>query len=237
MISFFLDNPFATVRMAREDFLDLLGTCLHRMEGQNDAGRYAALIGALKPHHAAYGTLLARQRNFLVERHGEVRSVTEVLADATAFATKVLHKEAAYHLGEKSAEYELLFPKGRTEFHQLTTLNAAEILEVLTDQVTALQPRLGPQAAALVAQAAALEDALDAAATAKGQKEGEVQGASTREGKLRVEAARQLKLNLLQQCTLHVDEPELVKALYDPKFLNWNVVKEKKETGEVPPVG
>ena len=229
MILAFFNNPFLSAEMSREDFLDLLGTSLHRMEGQNDGGRYDSLIAALRPHHDTYGTLLTRQRNFLLARHGEVRSVTEILADAATFATQDMYKEAAYHLGEGTPDYELLFPQGRTEYHRLTTTNAAQTLESLTDQVDALQARLGPKAAALLTRATALEDELDAAATTKGQKEGEVQGASTREKKLRAEACRQLKLNLLSQLTLHLDDDEQVKALYDPKFLNWNVNRGKKK--------
>lgn len=232
MIHHFLDNPMGNVRMAREDFLDLLGTSLHLMIGQNDGGRYDALIAALQPHHDAYGTLMARQRQFLIDRHGKVRTVGEVLADAEDFATKTLHKEAAYHLGEGSGDYEKLFPKGRTEFHRLTNTNAATKLETLTDEIEKLKVQLGPKAEELLTQAAALEDELDAAATAKGQHEGEVQGASTREKKLRAAAARQLKLNLLDQCKMHIDDNDQVRALYDPKFLNWHVKPaEKKSSG------
>lgn len=50
-----------------------------------------------------------------------------------------------------------------------------------------------------------------------------MQGASARKKKLRAEAARQLKLNLLAQYTIHIDEPDLVKALYAPKYINWHI--------------
>lgn len=229
MIHNFLDNTFANPKLPRQEFEDLISTCLHRMEGQNEGGRYNALISDLQPHVTVYGDLMARQRQFLIDRHGKVRTVTEVLDAATAFATKALHQEAAYHLGEGSADYETLFPKGRTEFHNMTQATAPTILETLTDNIETLQAKLGPKAADLLTQAAALEDELDAAATAKGQQQGEVQGASAREKKLRAAAARQLKLNLLEQCILHIDEPDLVKALYAPKFLNWHANRNAKK--------
>lgn len=234
MILQFLNNTFLNAEMSRVDFLDLLGTCKHLLEGQNDQGRYDQQIAALDPHHTAYGSLLARQRESLIARHGQVRTVGEVLDDATEFATKTLQKEAAYHLGKGTAGYEALYPQGLTEYHKLTNTNAASILEVLTDQISNLQASLGPLAADLLKKATQLEDELDAAATAKGQKEGEVQGVSTREKKLRAAAARQLKLNLLDQCAMHIDDPEQVLALYDPKFLNWHAQPAEKKSSKNP---
>lgn len=229
MILNFLENTFLNAEMSRADFLDLIGTSLHLMEGQNENGRYDAQISALRPHHDAYSTLLARQRQSLIARHGQVRTVGQVIDDAIEFATKTLHKEAAYHLGENSIAYGALFPNGRTEFHKLTNINAASVLETLTDEIEGHRGELGPKADELLTKAGELEDELDAAATAKGQHEGEVQGASTREKKLRAAAARQLKLNLLDQCKMHIDDNDQVRALYDPKFLNWHAKPAEKK--------
>jgi hypothetical protein len=52
----------------------------------------------------------------------------------------------------------------------------------------------------------------------KDQRKGAVQDDSQQEKKLRQAAARQLKINLLAQLTLHIDAPKQVRALYDPRI-------------------
>jgi len=71
---------------------------------------------------------------------------------------------------------------------------------------------------ALGTRAAELKQAYKDARKDQGESKGEVQDDSKEEKKLRKPAARQLKLNLLDQVKMHIDEPERVKSLYDQKI-------------------
>ena len=68
------------------------------------------------------------------------------------------------------------------------------------------------------ALAALSKQAYQAVCQTQGASKGEVQGDNKAEKALRKAGARQLKLNLLDRVKLHIDEPDTVRALYDPKI-------------------
>jgi len=71
---------------------------------------------------------------------------------------------------------------------------------------------------ALPARVTQFEQEYPDAREAQGESKGEVQDDSKQEKKRRKAAARQLKLNLLDQIKLHNDKPERVCALYGPRI-------------------
>jgi hypothetical protein len=212
----FLKNHFTNKKIAREDFRDLLHGTLTRMAGQNASGTYTKLIAALQPHHDAYAAFLAEQDEALAARYGDTDAVAKILADFKAWAKTDLLVDVPYVFSRTRPNPQALtefLPRGRKEYSGATLLTLPTLLQRVADLTAAHAADLGP---ALAARAAALQQAYAAARTSQGQRKGAVQDDSKQEKKLRQAAARQLKLNLLAQLTLHIDAPEEVRALYDP---------------------
>lgn len=214
----YLKNPFLNKSLAREDFRDLMADTLDRMSGQNQSGQYTAMMAALQPHHAAYAAFLGTQDENVGARLGKTDTVDTQLAAFKAFAKKELLVDVEYLFGRKTPNPEALaafLPKGRAEYSGVTRLTLPTLLLRVADLTERYRPELGPE---LAARAAALQAAYLAARKTQGESKGAVQGDSKQEKSLRKAAARQLKLNLLDQVKLHLDEPDAVKALYDPKI-------------------
>jgi len=214
----FLKNPFSTKKMAREDFRGLMASNLSRMTGQNTTGLYTSQIAALQPHHDAYAAFLGDQDVNLGERLGNTDVVEKLLADFKLFAKKELLVDVAYIFGRKSPNEKALtafLPKGRSEYSGATLLTLPTLLDRAVTLTATYQDALGKE---LTKKAADFKQAYDDDRKLQGESKGAVQGDSKTEKKLRKAAARQLKLNLLDQLKLHIDEPDTVKALYDPRI-------------------
>lgn len=211
----FLKNPFATKNLAREDFRDLMADNLALMSGQNKAGQYTAMIAALKPLHEAYAAFLGSQDVAIGARLGNTDAVEKVRAEFKEFAKKELLVDVAYVFGRQAPNPQALaefLPKGRSEYSSAT-------LPTLLDRVATLTTTYKADLSkALVDRAAQFQQAYQAARDQQGESKGAVQGDSKEEKKLRKAAARQLKLNLLDQLSLHIDAPDDVQALYNPKI-------------------
>lgn len=217
MFSPFLKNPFYSKNLGRKNFLDLLDGSLSRMTGQNQTGQYTAMIGALRPHRDAYAAFLGTQDANLGGRLGSTDAVEKLLAEFKLFAQKELLVDVAYVFGRQKpdpAALTLFLPRGRKEYSGASLLTLPTLLDRAAALTAAYKGDLGT---ALAARAAELKQAYQAARQAQGESKGEVQGDSKAEKALRKAAARQLKLNLLDQVKLHIDEPDAVRALYDPK--------------------
>ncbi|MBO2008107.1 hypothetical protein [Hymenobacter negativus] len=214
----FLKNPFASKNLAREDFRDLMAGTLTRMAGQNAAGLYTAQIAALQPHHDAYATFLGTQDVNLGQRMGSTDVVNQLLADFRRFAKEELLVDVAYVFGRKTPDAVALaafLPQGRSEYNGVTLLTLPTLLERAATLTATYKDALGKD---LADKAASFKKNYDTDRELQGQSKGAVQGDSKAEKKLRKAAARQLKLNLLEQVKQHIDTPDDVKALYDPKI-------------------
>lgn len=214
----FLKNPFASKNLAREDFRDLLHGHLSRLASQNTGGQYTAMISSLQPHYASYNALLSEQDGAVGTRLGKTDTVDRLLAEFKAFVKDELLVEAEYVFKRRTPNPEALaafLPRGRKEYSSASLLTLPTLLQRLTSLTRQYAADLGQP---LADRAAALQTALTEARATQTEAKGDVQGDSQQEKKLRKAAARQLKLNLLEQLKLHIDEPEAVKALYDPKW-------------------
>ena len=214
----FLKNPFSSKNLNREDFRDLMEGTLTRMAGQNEAGRYTALITALQPHYDAYAAFLGKQDVAVGERGGNTSAVEKIQADFKQWAKEELLVDVAYVFGRQKPDPQALaefLPKGRSEYSGATLLTLPTLLVRVATLTTTYKKVLGDD---LANQAAAFKQAYDDDRERQGRSKGTVQGDSKQEKKLRKAAARQLKLNLLDQLQLHIDEPDAVRALYDPKI-------------------
>ena len=220
MFLLFLKNPFATKNLSRPDFLDLMDGTLSRMAGQNRTGLYTTQIADLQPLRKAYADFLGAQDVTLGEQYAETDAVTKVLADFKQFAKQELLVDVAYIFGRQAPDAAALtqfLPKGRSEYSGATLLTLPTLLERVATLATTYKTALGKP---LADRAAALQQAYRAARQDQGESKGAVQGDSKQEKKLRKAAARQLKLNLLDQIKLHIDAPDDVKALYDTKIFS-----------------
>jgi hypothetical protein len=214
----FLKNPFATKKMAREDFRDLMADNLALLTGQNQGGQYTAQIAALQPHHDAYAAFLGDQDENLGERLGNTGAVEQIQADFKRWAKEELLVDVAYVFSRKAPDAKALaafLPKGRSEYSGVTLADLPTLLDRAATLTAKYQKVLGDE---LADKAAAFKQAYDEDRRTQGESKGEVQGDSKQEKKLRKAAARQLKLNLLGQLALHIDEPDAVRALYNPKI-------------------
>ncbi|WP_400190215.1 hypothetical protein [Hymenobacter sp. B81] len=227
----FLKNPFLSPRLNREDFRDLMAGHLARLASQNEGGRYAAMIAALQPHHASYAALLGDQSQNLGEREGRTDAVDQQLAAFKAFAKDELLPDVEYVFKRKSPNAQALaefMPRGRSEYSNATRLTLPTLLARTASLTEQYKTALGQP---LADRAAALQAAYTLARQTQGESKGEVQDDSRQEKRLRRAAARQLKLGLLEQLRLHIDEPDAVKGLYDPRFFT----QPGKDTGGVRP--
>ena len=225
----FLKNPFFSKKMAREDFRDLLHGNLSRMAGQNETGQYTAMMAALQPHHDAYAAFLGTQDEAVGERLGNTDAVDTLLGEFKAFAKKELLVDVAYVFGRQKPDTDaltLFLPKGRSEYNGATLLTLPTLLDRVATLTTTYKGPLGKE---LFDRAAKFKKDYKDARDVQGESKGEVQGDSKEEKKLRRAAARQLKLNLLAQVTLHIDAPDDVKALYDPKIFTQPGKANKKQ--------
>lgn len=212
----FLKNPFASKNISREDFRDLMADNLALMAGQNQTGRYTAQIAALQPHHDAYATFLGDQDEHLGSRLGNTDAVEQIQADFRQWARTELLVDVAYVFGRKAPDAKALtafLPKGRSEYTGVALKDLPTLLDRAATLTAKYQGALGDD---LADRAAAFKKAYDDDRRDQGESKGEVQGDSKVEKKLRKAAARQLKLNLLEQLQLHIDAPDDVKALYNP---------------------
>lgn len=222
----FLKNPFLSESFNREDFRELMEGHLSRLTSQNQEGRYDALIAALQPHHDAYAALLAAQSENVGTRLGNTDAVEQLLADFKRFAQDELLVDVEYQFKRKTPNPQALaefLPKGRKEYNSATLLTLPTLLERTASLTQKYQTELGKP---LADRAAQLNAAFKAARGTQGESKGEVQDDTKQEKKLRRAAARQLKLGLLAQLAMHIDEPEAVMALYDAK---WFPVKKDKD--------
>ena len=214
----YLKNPFLNKNLAREDFRDLMASNLSRMSGQNQTGQYTAMIAALQPHHDAYAALLGTQDVNLGERLGNTDVVEKILADFKLWAKKELLVDVAYVFGRKDPDEKALtafLPKGRSEYSSVTLLTLPTLLDRAATLTAKYQDKLGDD---LAAQATKFKKDYDEDRQTQGESKGAVQGDTKAEKMLRKAAARQLKLNLLDQIKLHLDDADAVKALYDPRI-------------------
>lgn len=214
----YLNNPFLNKNLAREDFRDLMADNLDLMAGQNQEGRYTAQIAALQPHHDAYAAFLGDQDEHLGERFGNTDVVEQIHADFKQWAKEELLVDVAYVFGRKEPDPKALaafLPAGRSEYSGVTLKNLPTLLGRAATLTAKYKKALGE---ALANKAATFKESYDQERSEQGSSKGEVQGDSKGEKKLRKAAARQLKLNLLDQIKQHIDEPDAVKALYNPKI-------------------
>ncbi|KAA9327075.1 hypothetical protein F0P96_17705 [Hymenobacter busanensis] len=214
----FLKNPFLSTTLNREDFRDLMEGHLSRLQGRNQDGRLTAQIAALQPHYDTYATFLRNQSENVGERQGSTDAVERLLAAFKGFAKDELLVDAEYHFKRKSPDAKALeefLPRGRKEYSQATLLTLPTLLERTASLTQKYKAALGQE---LADRAATLLAEFKAARQTQSASKGDVQDDSKQEKKLRKAAARQLKLNLLEQLKQHIDEPEAVQALYDPKW-------------------
>jgi hypothetical protein len=191
---------------------------LTRMAGQNKDGRYTAMIAALKPHHAAYAALLGEQDVAVSTRGGNTDAVEKLRGEFKEFAKKELLVDVAYVFGRQKSNPQALaefLPAGRSEYSGATLLTLPTLLDRVATLTATYKDELGAE---LADRAFKFKKSYTAARGTQGETKGEVQGDSKEEKKLRKAAARQLKLNLLDQIALHIDTPDDVQALYDPKI-------------------
>ena len=176
------------------------------------------MMAALKPHYDAYAAFLGEQDQAVGTRGGNTDAVEKLRDDFKAWAKKELLVDVAYLFGRQKPNPQALaefMPRGRSEYSAATLLTLPTLLDRVATLTATYKDDLG---AALAARAAKFRKDYLAARGTQGESKGEVQGDSKAEKKLRKAAARQLKLNLLDQIKLHIDEPDAVQALYNPKI-------------------
>ena len=225
----FLKNPFYSKNLARKGFLDLLDGNLSRMKGLNGAGLYTAMMADLQPLRDAYADFLGTQDVNLGTRLGNTDAVEKLLGEFKQWAKKELLVDVAYVFGRQKPDtdaFTLFLPKGRSEYSGATLLTLPTLLDRVATLTTTYKGPLGKE---LFDRAAKFKKDYKDARDVQGESKGEVQGDSKEEKKLRRAAARQLKLNLLAQVTLHIDAPDDVKALYDPKIFTQPGKANKKQ--------
>lgn len=232
-----LKNPFANKNIPRLDFLAIMNGNIDRMTGLNTEGQYTPMIDALVPHRDAYASFLGVQDINLVERYGDTDEVEKVLADFKTFVKEELLVDVPYIFTRTKPNAPALtkfLPKGRSEYTGVTLETLPGLLDRVATLTTTYKNELG---AALGTRAAELKQAYTDARKDQGESKGEVQDDSKEEKKLRKPASRQMKLNLLDQVKMHIDEPERVKTLYDQKIFTQPkpAKKAKKTSGTTPP--
>jgi len=217
MILRFLENPFDTEKLSREELNNLAKKHVAYLTQQNQRGLYDDVLGIVQPKAQAF-TVWYEQLGSTASGKSSQTMLVEQLLDALEDKVDDLHDEVTYKFRKsRPAVYEDFFPNGKTPFLNMRRTAAAA-------QVKSLLLVCNKHIAELTAdKVRALQSALDAFISAlEGQTEakGEMKESSHDGTHLRAELALALYQGLIRLLNIHINDPEAIKTLYDAKHLN-----------------
>ncbi|HRO43855.1 MAG TPA: hypothetical protein PL009_13545 [Flavipsychrobacter sp.] len=217
MILKFLENPFDTDKLSREDFNELSQNHLTYLINANAGEIYSPIIAIVTPKASAYNAWF----NTLESTDSVGTSKTILLnekLDEIEDKIEDIHAEVSFKFKKNNpALFEEFFPNGLTPFKRMRRAQVeamvTSLLTVCNEHIELLEEAKVNELDALLTAYIALDD------DQKDAKQN-VKDSSHDGGHLRTELATALFQALIKLLDLHFADMDVIKTLYDAKYLN-----------------
>lgn len=211
MISQFFSNPFAHITVGSSKFYKFVEAHLQSLKANNEGGKFDVLITKLTALLAPYQAWLSTQDKSTIDREDDTDTVNAILDKFEDFIDS-LFKEVNYVFDDNKSVIHEVFPNGKSEYNNITIMNAPVLLQRVADFCTEHKTNLkaGRDTTSL--------QFLSDFKTERGEQLGSKSTVSTgsTEGKtLRNAIAVYLYEVLLHLLLAHIDNPKAVEQYYD----------------------
>lgn len=211
MISQFFSNPFAHIKVGSGKFYKFVEAHLQSLIANNEGGKFDVLITKLTALLASYQAWLSTQDKSTIDRSGDTDTVNILLDDFEDFAD-VLFKEVNYVFDDNETVIHEVFPNGKSEYNNITIINAPVLLQRVADFCAAHKTDL--KAGRDTASLKFVTDFKNERDEQLGSKS-DVSTGSTEGKTLRSAIAVYLYEVLLHLLLAHIENPKVVEQYYD----------------------
>ncbi|MDI9363333.1 MAG: hypothetical protein QM541_00175 [Flavobacterium sp.] len=225
MISQFFSNPFAHITVGSGKFYKFVDAHLQSLKANNEGGKFDVLITKLTALLAPYKAWLSTQDKSTIDRENDTDSVNALLDKFEDFIDS-LFKEVNYVFADNDSVKHEVFPHGKSEYNNITIINAPVLLQRVADFCAAHKTDLKAGRDTISLQF--LTDFKTERSEQLGSKSSVSTGSS--DGKtLRNAIAVYLYEVLLHLLLAHVDNTKVVEQYYD--FSIVHIRRKAKEDG------
>ncbi len=225
------NNPFLSLKIGSERFIDFVKKHLAYMVANNTGGTLDALIALLTPTITAFEKWESDKDKSENTRSGKTDSLDEIVNGFETFIDDV-YKEAAYKFEDDKPEvFVQFFPNGKSEYNHITRTAAAVLLKRIADLCDTHKAELK---AGMSDKAKNFYNDYTNKRKEQQLEIGNVQDGSDEGITLRVNVAKKMKSVLLRLLIIHEDNEREVLKYYDAEVLNMYKRKNEKDTNTPP---
>lgn len=220
LLTFFKEH-FDTERISDDNMKKFSEDHLNRLIANNTNGQYDVLIANLQPLYNTFKNSIATESFEYAKQQASTVTTDKIMAD---FKKMVSQKEGIIrgNWGVESAEYQLFFPQGLTEYH---TSNKANIEELMDRLVMACQAYSQDLGTIFVNTFVTLRDDYVAARANQLQQIGKVTSNKSGTEGARKALAKQLNVNVLTLALEFLGQPERGIDFFDQSIIRSEVAK------------
>lgn len=211
MISQFFSNPFARIKVGSDKFYKFVEAHLQSLKANNEGGKFDSLITKLTALIAPYLAWLSTQDKSTIDRGGDTDTVNILLDNFEDFVDS-LFKEVNYVFDDNETVIHEVFPNGKSEYNNITIINAPVLLQRVADFCAAHKTAL--KAGRDIASLKFVTDFKNERYEQLGSKS-DVSTGSTEGKTLRSAIAVYLYEVLLHLLLAHIENPKAVEQYYD----------------------
>jgi hypothetical protein len=211
MISQFFSNPFARIKVGSGKFYKFVEAHLQSLKANNEGGKFDVLIAKLTALLNPYQAWLSTQDKSTIDREDDTDTVNLLLDDFEDFVD-VLWKEVNFVFADNNSVIHNLFPNGKSEYNNITIINAPVLLQRVADFCAAHKTAL--KAGRDTVSAQFVTDFKTERDEQLGSKS-DVSTGSTEGKTLRNAIAVYLYEVLLNLLLAHIENPKAVEQYYD----------------------
>ena len=214
----FFKEHFDTERISDDNMKKFSEDHLNRLIANNINNQYDTLIANLQPLYIAFKNSISTESFEYAKQQSSTVSTDKIIAD---FKKMVSQKEGIIrgNWGVESAEYQVFFPQGLTEYHTASKSNIEELMDRLVMACQAYSQDLGT---IFVNTFVTLRDNYVAARTNQLQQIGRVVSNKTETENSRKALAKQLNINVLTLALEFLGNPEKGIDFFDQSIIRAN---------------
>jgi hypothetical protein len=128
MIKSFISNPFARITVGNDKFYKFVKAHLESLKAANENDKFTALITQLTALIKPFETWLSTQDKSIINRGGDTDTVNNLLDNFEDFID-TLWREVNYVFDGNDSVVHEVFPHGKSEYHQISIINAPVLLQ------------------------------------------------------------------------------------------------------------
>ena len=221
---FFFKEHFDTNRISDDKMKKFSEDHLNRLIVNNTNGQYDTLIATTQPLYNAFKNAISAESFEYAKQQSSTISTDKVIAD---FKKMVSQKEGIIrgNWGTESAEYQLFFPQGLTEYHAATKANVEELMDRFVMACQAYSQDLG---IIFVNTFVSLRDDYVTTRTNQLQQIGKVIANKTETENTRKALSKQLNLNVLTLALEFLGNPERGIDFFDQSIIRAEITKQNE---------